>query len=404
MNKNVLLATEKINQLNELIVNYDVDCYIIIARQESDKNFELIFDTYTENLAMAVFSPSLKHILLVHESEACKFEGINGIEIATYSDDFQTALASVLDKFEIKKIMFNACEDDCSKDGLTLGQFIHFFRYFKKPVEEINDMIVKNYDLIGDLRALKSPIELERIRKSVSLAEECIEACYKKFRQGMTEIEISDMFVVEMKKRNLVSSGGDGNPDVPPMIINLRGGMSHRGPMPIKTMPGDVVVLDFFCWHDGFSSDVSRTFYALRKGETQAPPEQQKMFDFVNKNIDMCLELIKPGVKGYEVNKIKVDRVVEMGGKDMGIAAGHQLGRQCHDGGTIFGNKERGPLSQGALRENEVYALEPSFMIPPQNIGAHIEDDLVVTKDGCELLSNRQKELFLIPYEGEIEE
>ena len=217
----------------------------------------------------------------------------------------------------------------------------------------------------------------------------------------MTELEISDLFVREMKKRGLVSSEG-GGPDTPPMLLNLRGGMSHRGPMAVKTLPGDVLILDFFCWHKGFSSDVSRTFYALRKGETKAPEEVQRYFDFVNGNIDRVLSAMKPGVRGWEINLLNHQRLIDFGVNDPGIATGHQLGRACHDGGTVLAAKKRGRLTEGIVRENEVYAIEPSCI--NGLVGAHIEDDIVVTKDGCELLSHRQKELYLIPYKEGAEE
>lgn len=389
------LACEKIAQLNDVIMKQDFDAYLILSRKGADGYFELLFDVVTDEMCAALFTKELKHTLIVHETEAYLFEGLDGVEVVTYSGDFYAAFTQMMDAHPVTKLALDFSEDDTSADGLTLGGLIYLFRYFKMPLEKLEEKICSAAGMMDTVRALKSPTELARLTESIRLAEECIAACRDQIEQGMTELEISDLFVREMKKRSLVSSEG-GGPDVPPMLLNLRGGMSHRGPMAVKTLPGDVLILDFFCWYKGFSSDVSRTFYALKKGETKAPEEVQKYFDFVNGNIDLVLDAIKPGVKGYEINKINHDRLIGFGMQDFGIATGHQLGRACHDGGTVLANQKRGKLSCGELRVNEVYAIEPSCINGV--VGAHVEDDIVVTEEGCRLLSGRQKELFLIPY------
>lgn len=400
MNEHMQLACEKIAQLNQVIVTEDFDAFLILTRQGSDGYFELLFDVVTENMCAALFCRDLQHTLLVHESEQQLFSGLEGVKLMTYSGDFYEAFSAMMSEHTIDRLALDFSEDDTSADGLTLGCLIHIFRYFHMPLEKLEEKICSAADMMDTVRALKSPTELQRLRESIALAEECIAACRDQIEQGMTELEISDLFVKEMKKRSLVSSEG-GGPDVPPMLLNLRGGMSHRGPMAVKTLPGDVLILDFFCWYKGFSSDVSRTFYALKKGETKAPEEVQKYFDFVNGNIDIVLNAMKPGVKGYEINKLNHDRLIEFGMQDYGIATGHQLGRACHDGGTVLANQKRGKLSAGVIRENEVYAIEPSCI--NGLVGAHVEDDIVITADGCELLSGRQKELFLIPYKEGVE-
>lgn len=403
MNDSITLANEKIAQLNKELSAQSFDAFLILSRAGSDGYFELLFDVAPQKLCAAVFRREGGHCLLVHESEAEQFQGLMGLELVSYGGDFYPAFKAVMDRQPIQTLALDYSETDTSADGMTLGAFTYVFRYFGLPMEELERHLVSAADMMDAVRAVKSPAELRRLEESISRAEECIAACRDQIRQGMTELEISDLFVREMKKRELVSSEG-GGPDVPPMLLNLRGGMSHRGPMAVKTLPGDILILDFFCWYQGFSSDVSRTFYALRKGETQAPPEVQRYFDFVNGNIDLVLAALRPGVKGYEINQINHDRLIEFGAEDHGIATGHQLGRACHDGGTVLAGRKRGPLSEGALRENEVYAIEPSCIENDLCLGAHIEDDVVITKDGCRLLSRRQPELYLIPYEEGVEQ
>lgn len=395
----VQLANEKISQLMGELAKQSFDTYLILSRDGCDGYFELLFDRPTEHLCAAVFRKNGDHCLLVHASEADAFRDLQGITVVPYSQGFYEAFCKVMDRAPIEKLALDFSEDDTSADGLSLGLFTYVFRYFHMPMEQLETHITSAADMMDTVRAQKSPTEIRRLEESIRLAEECIAACKDQICQGMTELEISDLFVREMKKRDLVSSEG-GGPDVPPMLLNLRGGMSHRGPMAVKTLPGDVLILDFFCWYKGFSSDVSRTFYALKKGETEPPEEVMRYFRFVNGNIDIVLDALRPGVRGYEINRLNHDRLIAFGVEDPGIATGHQLGRACHDGGTVLASQRRGKLSEGILRENEVYAIEPSCI--NGLVGAHIEDDVVITKDGCRLLSSRQPEIYLIPYKEDV--
>ena len=250
MDDSIQLANEKISQLMGELSHQTFDTYLILTRKGSDGYFELLFDKVTQQPCAAVFRRSGNHCLLVHESEAGLFVGLRGIAVRAYSGDFFGAFREVMDQEPIEKLALDFSEDDASADGLSLGLFTYVFRYSRMPMEELEERITSAAEMMDTVRAQKSPSELRRLEESIRLAEDCISACKDQIRQGMTELEISDLFVREMKKRGLVSSEG-GGPDVPPMLLNLRGGMSHRGPMAVKTLPGDVLILDFFCWYKG---------------------------------------------------------------------------------------------------------------------------------------------------------
>ena len=235
MNEHILLANEKIAQLSAEMQRQDFDAFLILSRQGSDGYFELLFDQTTEHLCAALFRQSGAHALLVHSSEAEKFARLTDVTIQTYTEDFASAFTALMDAQPITRLALDYSEDDTSADGLTLGAFTYVFRYFHLPMEELEQKVTSAAEMMDTVRALKSPIELQRLRESIALAEECIAVCRDEIQQGMTELEISDLFVREMKKRGLVSSEG-GGPDTPPMLLNLRGGMSHRGPL-AKLMP-----------------------------------------------------------------------------------------------------------------------------------------------------------------------
>ena len=397
MNESVQLANEKIAQVNELIGQYPFDGYLILSRQGADTKFSLIFDQDTEAYAAAVFTPNHGATLLVQESEAAKFEGLEGIRVEPYQEAFRDALYQALERGQFRQLGVNVSEDNHGADGLTLGSYALLRGYYGEKVDEV---LCSAEELIDTVRAIKTPQEIARIRECIRRVEECLDVVLPQIRVGMTEVDIGNIFVQEMHKRELTASVGD--PEGPPIVSNLRGGISHRGAAGTVTMPGDTIVIDFCAWYKGFSSDLSRTTYVLKKGETKPSEQAQAFFDLVHGNITEIAKMAKAGVRGYEVNQVRLDREAAFGDvPDYGVSAGHQIGRECHDGGTTFSKKERGKYACSAMRENETYALEPSCLLFDRKIGAHIEEDILVHKDCVEFLSHRQHEIFLIPY-GEV--
>lgn len=397
MNESVLLANEKIAQVCELMPQAPFDGYLIVSRQGADTKFSLIFDQDTQQYAAAVFTPKGEATLLVHESEAANFEGLTGIAVVPYQGQFRDALHQVLKNGQFQRLGVNFSEDNHGADGLTLGAYALLRGYYGEKVDEV---LLSAEELIDTVRAVKTPQEIARIRECIHRVEECLDVVLPQIRVGMTEVDIGKIFVQEMRKRDLTASVGD--PQGPPIVSNLRGGISHRGAAGTVTMPGDTIVIDFCAWYKGFSSDLSRTTYVLRKGETKPSEQAQAFFDLVHGNITEIAKIAKAGTRGYEVNQVRLDREEAFGGvPDYGISAGHQIGRECHDGGTTFSKKERGKYACSAMRVNETYALEPSCLLFDRKIGAHIEEDILVHEDCVEFLSHRQNEIFLIPY-GEV--
>lgn len=157
------------------------------------------------------------------------------------------------------------------------------------------------------------------------------------------------------------------------------------------------MAIDFGVNEDEYSSDMQRSFYVLGTGETEPPEDVRWHFAIVDRCIQEAAQFVKPGVMGWEVDNVAREIFDEEGLEPWKFALGHQMGRACHDGGTVLGPRwERyGNRPYGRVEKDEVYTLE--IGCPVEGYGfVSLEEDIIVTADGCEFLAAPQRELIVI--------
>ena len=136
--------------------------------------------------------------------------------------------------------------------------------------------------------------------------------------------------------------------------------------------------------------------YYLGDGEEMPPDEVQRGFDTVTGAIKAGVDAMKPGVAGKEIDAIVRNIILEAGYPEFKHATGHQIGREVHDGGALLGPEwERyGESPNWLLEAGQVYTIEPSLIVEGfGNIG--VEEDVLVTENGCEYLHEPQTELVI---------
>ncbi|HHY94730.1 MAG TPA: aminopeptidase P family protein, partial [Firmicutes bacterium] len=171
-------------------------------------------------------------------------------------------------------------------------------------------------------------------------------------------------------------------------------GVAHRQPTGAVIKPGDILLVDMSVKYQHYVSDVARTLYFLRPGESHAPETIESAFRVVHRAISEAAAALRPGVKGYEVDAVARRVLTTSGYQEISHALGHQIGRSTHDGGTTLAPRwERyGQAPYGTVRAGEVYTLEPTIIQP--EISILTEEDVVVTEWGVRWLSRRQEELI----------
>ncbi len=171
----------------------------------------------------------------------------------------------------------------------------------------------------------------------------------------------------------------------------------HGHPTEARLEPGDLLHVDFGALIDGYCSDLQRLLYVRRNGEPDAPEELQRAFDRVRDIITAASEEIRPGKRGFEIDRLARTMLVDRGYPEYQHALGHQLGRSVHDGGGDLAPQwERyGKMPLVPIDAENIFTLELEIMLP--GIGCvGLEEDMLVTDRGGRFLCPRQLQLPVI--------
>lgn len=388
------IPREKIYQIERLLNQKDIDSLLILSREYSDPNLPFIVGDDAVHVAAAFINKNCKHKIITSVSDQKKFEE-SGIfsEVITYNASIKEKLGDEFNKMNINKLALNISTEDNLCDGLTQGLYMMLSDAIGE--NRLKDIEVSSEGILQEIRSKKSDTEIEYLRESIRITQEIYDEVFSKVTCGMSEIEIADLFVEGMKKRDVTNGIGEGY--AYPIVCLVRAGLAHRNPGHTKSQEGDILIMDFSVRYKGYVSDIARTAYFLRKGETKPPYEVQHAFDTAYKAISETIDFIGIGKKGYEVDAVG-RKVVEDGGyPTVRHSVGHQIGRECHETGTRLA--PRRPQSEGFIKEREVYAIEPTVIQDNGLPCMLVEENVLITKNGAELLSKRQEQLYLIACE-----
>ena len=149
--------------------------------------------------------------------------------------------------------------------------------------------------------------------------------------------------------------------------------------------------------YKGYCSDLQRTWYVLKKGEKTAPPEVEKGFNVIRDSIQMVADAIKPGVKGVEMDDIARNYILSKDMKNIRTDSDIKSADKCTMAvQDLFPRWERyGNTPFMQLEESQVFTIEPRLTVKDYGTST-LEEEVVLTKDGCKFLSKPQKKLMLI--------
>lgn len=233
---------------------------------------------------------------------------------------------------------------------------------------------------IEHLKVVKDAEEIKRIKKACSIADKCYSHILKFVKAGMKEREVRN----EMLRYMLELGASKESFDII-VASGKRGAMPHGVASNKKIKEGDFVTLDFGCINNFYCSDITRTFVVGTPKK-----DMLEIYEIVKEAQLKGLEVIKPGIKAKEVDFACRNFIEKMGyGDYFTHSTGHGLGILVHDSLSI------GPRSETVLKEGMVFTVEPGIYIEGLG-GVRIEDDVVVTKDGYEILTKSSKRLYKI--------
>lgn len=234
------------------------------------------------------------------------------------------------------------------------------------------------------MRQIKTPEEISALRRAACVAVSAMEYAKSILRPGMGELEVVAQVEYEMRK-----AGSMKMPFTMKALTGERSAVVTRVPQEYKIRPGDLFLMDFGAVVDGYSSDWTRTFCV---GEPSK--RQQELYDFVWNVERSCIRQIRPGVSLSAL----VERMEELAkehplGKFLKTHLGHSVGITSHEPPVIE------PGVSGTLEAGMVITIEPGAYIPGLG-GVRIEDEILVTEGGYEILTGLKEEGLAVSGKG----
>ncbi|MFP6678431.1 MAG: M24 family metallopeptidase, partial [Pirellulaceae bacterium] len=237
--------------------------------------------------------------------------------------------------------------------------------------------LVSTSDLVANLRQIKDRSEVQAIRASIRLAEKAFAVIRASLRPDQTEREIA--FALEHQIRLL---GGDGCSFEPIVAAGHRAALPHAHPQDRVIGDDDLLLIDWGALRQGYMSDLTRVLVTGR-----ISPKLERIYGVVLNAQRRAIESIRPGISTGEVDFAARSVIQDAGfGPKFGHGLGHGFGLEIHE------NPRMAPNQPQVLKVGMVITVEPGIYIPKWG-GVRIEDDVLVTKDGHEVLSNVAKEL-----------
>lgn len=270
---------------------------------------------------------------------------------------------------EYEELMKNALQNvntvGLNYSSLSLESYKNLLRII--PDKEFVDVSVS----ILESRKIKDKREINNLKEAAKIASESIEKVYNALKEGMTEKEVAALVVYEMMK-----NGADGPSFSTIVAFGENSSQPHYSPGERKLKKGDVVLIDYGALYNGYCSDVTRT-----ASFGKANSEVAEVYSIVYRAQQESMKIIKENVNGKEVD-LKARNVIDSTKyKDTFIhSLGHGIGLDVHDHSALSPNLDF------PLKENMVITDEPGIYLPGK-FGVRIEDDVIVKKDGFELIS-----------------
>ena len=240
--------------------------------------------------------------------------------------------------------------------------------------------LVRAAGLVERLREVKDAGELRAIREAARLADSVIQELSEQGFAGRTERQVAVWM-----ERAMVDRGAE-RPSFPAIVASgPQGALPHATPRDVEIPRDTLVVVDWGCVLDGYCSDCTRTFATGDPGAGAL-----EVYELVRSAQAEAREAVRAGAGCREVDAVARERISEAGhGEDFGHGLGHGVGLEVHEEPRLS------PSAEGDLRAGNVVTVEPGVYLK-DDFGVRVEDLVVVTEGGCEVLSGFTKDLVTL--------
>lgn len=301
---------------------------------------------------------------------------VSGIDNIYYIDEFDEEVSNILFSKRIDSVYFDF--ENRNFDN-------------KKCCFDISSKISKHYpyieqknihNIIADFRMIKEECEVQKIKKAIDITKKGIYSMMKHSKAGMYEYQIEAYFDFELKTngvkdfafKSIAASGKNAT-------------VLHYSENNCKTNDNDLILFDVGAQYKYYNGDITRTFPVNGKFTDR----QKQIYNIVLNGQKKVIDTIEPGIEFKSLNEVlkqyyaeELQKIGKISSPDEvskyyyhGVS--HMLGLETHDVGRH---------NEGLLEEGMVFTVEPGLYFADEGIGIRIEDNVLVTKDGCKVLSD----------------
>jgi Xaa-Pro aminopeptidase len=236
--------------------------------------------------------------------------------------------------------------------------------------------LVGTRDLVENLRLIKDRDEVAEIRRAIWYAERAYQVLRASLRPERTEKEVGDELENQIR---LYGAKGCSFPSI--IAVGARAALPHARPTDQRIGADDFVLVDWGADGGPYKSDLTRV---LVTGKIS--PKLERIYRVVLSAQEQAIAAIEPGRSCHDVDQVARQVIAAAGfGRNFGHGLGHGIGLEIHEAPRLAANQHL------KLEAGMVVTVEPGIYLPGWG-GVRIEDDVLVTKDGCQVLTTLGKQ------------
>lgn len=326
----------------------------------------------TENAGMLLIGPA-QQMLFTNNlyREIAEKEAVGWQVIIPEAREYAEAIVEAAKANGWKKIGFEA-------SAMTVADFE---RLFIEAGESVTFQAFEE-SYVDQLRQVKRDDELALLRRAIAITDQTFAHVCRWLEPGMTEKEVQ--FEIT---RYMIELGADGTAFDTIVASGPNGSMPHAHAGQRQIQPGELVTFDMGARYQGYCADMTRT---ICLGEP-AEKRMSEIHDIVLNAMKTCEAGIKAGMTGREADALARDVLEAAGlGEYYVHGTGHGVGLQIHEGPSLSRHAGEDQVLQAGM----VVTIEPGVYIPGLS-GARIEDCVLVTEQGCEVLTQSPTKLVI---------
>jgi len=355
------LYKRRIEKLRQLMSEKKLDAVFI----NSYENFRY-FSGFTGTNAFLLITYDAAIFITDQRYTTQAEEQTDSYEVITYGTDQFGVFKEQFNRFNIKTVGVE-----------SLSMSLQLFQQLQSHLPSYTWEYLEKELLY--IRKIKDEHEIEILREAIAISDKAFADLIPVIRPGMTEKELKIEFESIMMRL-----GSEKPAFATGIASDVRAALPHATPTDNEIKKNDLLLIDYGVTYKGYVSDMTRTLWV---GEPSK--EMQEYYDLVMISLEESIAAIKPGISGHDLDAVSRKVFLDAGVEEYSLRGlGHGIGLQVHE------NPRVAMYDYEVLEENMILTIEPGLYFPGKG-GIRIEDMVLVTKDGCEVLNKTNRHIQL---------